>query len=76
MDKIMNKQNIGQTVLAPMMAVFSLLFMSTSAMAHPGHDHGANESMLVHVLFYGAIAAAVAFAVFIAYRQFSKKNEK
>ena len=47
----MNTKNIGQTVLAPIMAVLSLLFMSSSAMAHPGHDHGANESMLVHVLF-------------------------
>ncbi len=72
----MNKQPGSQTLLAASMALMALLLTSTSAMAHPGHDHAANESMLMHVLFYGAIVAAVAVAVWFAYRQINKQSDK
>lgn len=39
-----------------------LLGSSSLALAHSGHDHGAWDSALQHSLFYGAMAAVVAFA--------------
>jgi len=40
-----------------------LMLLSTVAVAHPGHDHAAWESPLLHTLFYGAIAAIGVAAV-------------
>lgn len=41
----------------------ALMLLSTAAVAHPGHDHAAWESPLLHTLFYGAIAAIGVAAV-------------
>ena len=72
----MKKQTLLQTAVAAFMAVFATIMMSSTAMAHPGHNHAANESMLMHVLFYGSIAIAIAAVVWVAYRQLSKQNSK
>lgn len=72
----MKKQTLLQTAVAAFMAVFATIMMSSTAMAHPGHSHAANESMLMHVLFYGSIATAIAAIVWVAYRQLSKQNSK
>ncbi len=45
---------------------------STSVLAHPGHDHGANTAMLSHVLFYGSIVAGLALIAFAAVKYFSR----
>lgn len=39
-----------------------LLCSGSVALAHEGHDHAAWDSALQHSLFYGAMAAVVAFA--------------
>ncbi|SUD91727.1 hypothetical protein [Psychrobacter phenylpyruvicus] len=57
-------------------ALFAMLFMLRSAMAHPGHDHAANHSMLMHALFYGSIVVVTAACVWFAYQYFTKQKSK
>ena len=61
---------------ASLMVLVATLMMSAQALAHPGHDHHANESMLMHVLFYGSIVAAVATCAWFAYGYFKKQSNK
>ena len=43
--------------------IVSLYCLSTAAMAHPGHDHSAWHSSMIHGLVYGALALAAVTAV-------------
>lgn len=45
---------------------------SSSALAHPGHDHGANTAMLSHVMFYGSIVAGLAIIAFATIKYFKR----
>lgn len=57
-------------------ALFTMLFMLRGAMAHPGHDHDASHSMLMHVLFYGSIVVVIAACTWFAYLYFTKQKSK
>lgn len=48
---------------------------SASALAHPGHDHSENTSMLVHVIFYGSVAVGLAILGLAAYQAFKKMSK-
>lgn len=52
--------------------VASTTVASVSALAHPGHDHSANTSMLYHVIFYGSVVAGLAILGLAAYQAFKK----
>jgi len=52
-----------------------LMLLSTAAVAHPGHDHAAWESPLMHTLFYGAMAAAGVAAAVIAARAIKARKD-
>lgn len=67
-------QKIISTTMTALLAVFASIMMTMTASAHSGHDHAANESMLMHVLFYGAIVTAIVASVWFAYTQFSKQK--
>ncbi|MCL1094670.1 hypothetical protein [Shewanella kaireitica] len=54
----MNKNNL----IAAMTSL--LVIFSTSALAHPGHDHSAESSNLIHLLW----AAPVVVAAVLAYK--------
>lgn len=72
----MQKQYLTKTGLTTMMAVLASVMMSTQALAHPGHDHNAQSAMLVHVLFYGSIVAAIAITVWFVYRNYINQDSK
>ena len=63
-------------LFASLMALVTTLMMGAQALAHPGHDHHANESMLMHVLFYGSIIAAIATCAGFAYGYVKKQGNK
>lgn len=71
----MKKQRFPQLLSATVMAIFSYFVIANSAIAHPGHDHAANESMLMHILFYGSIALAIVVCGWFVYRQFAKQKK-
>lgn len=47
------------------------LLVSSLSFAHPGHDHSATSSSLMHALFYVSIFALLATGVYLV-----KKNSK
>lgn len=53
---------------------FSLLVLSTSVLAHGGHDHSHWTSPYLHVLLYLSIVA-VSVGVTIAYVNFTSKSK-
>lgn len=57
-------------------ALVAMLFMLRGAMAHPGHDHDASHSMLMHALFYGSIVVVIAACAWLAYFYFIKQKSK
>ena len=59
--------------LAPTALLSALLLtLSTSSLAHPGHDHGHWSSSAVHTLLVAAIVAIPAIAIWV-YRNQHKK---
>lgn len=50
--------------------------LSTTVLAHPGHDHSALSAGLIHALFYGAIAAVTGLAVYLAVKHIRAKKQK
>jgi hypothetical protein len=42
--------------------------MSTAAFAHAGHDHAADTSLLMHMLFYGSLILPIALGLWFGYR--------
>lgn len=73
--EVPKKQNVLSWFSAAVVGLFAMLFMVNSAIAHPGHDHAANEAMLIHVIFYGSIVVVVAACAWFAYRQFNKQKK-
>ena len=62
------------TRLKKALSTITLSATTTLAMAHPGHDHDAANSGLMHVLFYGAIVALGVAVVWLIVRSFNKKT--
>lgn len=53
-----------------------LTLISSSAMAHPGHDHDAASSDLLHLLWLAPVALAVIAAVVIIRKRFASTVHK
>lgn len=70
----MQNHSVLKTLIPSLMALVASLMMTSQALAHPGHDHQANESMLIHVLFYGSIIVSVAVLAWFAYGYFTKRS--
>jgi hypothetical protein len=62
------------TRLTKVLSTVALSTATTLAIAHPGHDHTAPTSALIHVLFYGAIFAVGVAAVWFAVRSVKNKT--
>ena len=72
----MKKQSLVHSVISAMIAIISSIMMTSQAFAHPGHDHSANSSMLIHILFYGSIIAALGVCAWVGYRYVTQQNNK
>lgn len=72
----MQKQSLVHSVFTAMMAIVASIMMTTQAIAHPGHDHHANSAMLIHVMFYGSIIAALGVCAWVGYRYVTKQSDK
>lgn len=51
----------------------AVLSISTSANAHPGHDHGHWMSGLLHTLFYASLIAAAAACLYAVKKTLTKR---
>ena len=56
------------TACSALLALAISLMMSTSAFAHAGHDHTADTSLLMHMLFYGSLILPIALGLWFGYR--------
>lgn len=65
-----------KTTIRSLAAASAATVISNTALAHPGHDHSALSAGLIHALFYGAIAAVGAMAVYLAVRHIRSRKQK
>ncbi len=66
----MNLYALKMSVLLVLMSVSNL------SAAHIGHDHSHASSMLVHLVFYGAVFSVCAVAVAVIYKTVFSNRQK
>lgn len=72
----MNRLTAISTAFSALLTLAISLMMSTQALAHTGHDHAADSSMLIHLLFYGSIILATAIGLWFGYRYIKQHNAR
>lgn len=64
----MYRFSAASTAFGALLAVVISLMTSTQALAHAGHDHTADTSVLMHMLFYGSLILPIALGLWFGYR--------
>lgn len=54
--------------------IAALTMMSTAAMAHPGHDHGAADANTIHFVFAVSVIAVVVIGGIALFKRAQKQK--